>query len=586
MANSSYSSDPGTSAASSDPPSSDALHELRTLLIEPEQLALDSLKERLENPVIRAQEVSRVLPDALALRNKQDSRISQELAPMVEGAFTDSIRKRPQVIVDVMAPIIGPLIRKAIGRAFRTMVQSTNQVLEQSLSWRGIQWRIEAWRTGKSFAEVVLLHTLRYRVEQVFLIHRKSGLLLQHVAADSVAIHDESMVSGMLSAIQAFVHDSFEVNPDSNLDSLQIGELTVWIEQSHDALLAAVIRGTPPPSLRTLIQETLEAIQIQFGNDLAVFQGDRTTFEATQPSLEDCLQYKLAEAHSEKGVAFWMLLGIILLGILWWWFPQYQDRQKWNQYLAQLKLESGITVTEQKEENGQFYIYGLRDALAADPGAILHRSGLSPQQVSSHWEPYFSLKPNFVLQRSIKVLAPPATVHLTFDNGILSAAGVASDDWRIQSRSLAPSLPGVLKYQDDQLSGESHDQLQQLKAKIEQTNIFFAQGHEGFLNNMKDEIARISSLIRTAQKLAKSSKISLHIRLIGFTDPTGDESQNRVLRRHRAQSVMVALRQQGFPSELFSIGTPAEQDSLRDKVNTAFENLRKVSFQVLLTSDS
>ena len=38
---------------------------------------------------------------------------------------------------------------------------------------------------GKSFAEVVLLNTLRYRVEQVFLIHAESGLLLQHVTGGS-----------------------------------------------------------------------------------------------------------------------------------------------------------------------------------------------------------------------------------------------------------------------------------------------------------------------------------------------------------------------------------------------------------------
>ena len=66
-----------------------------------------------------------------------------------------------------------------------------------------------AWRTGKSFAEVVLLNTLVYRVEQVFLIHAQTGLLLQHVVADAVTAQDADMVSGMLTAIRDFARDSF-----------------------------------------------------------------------------------------------------------------------------------------------------------------------------------------------------------------------------------------------------------------------------------------------------------------------------------------------------------------------------------------
>ena len=36
-----------------------------------------------------------------------------------------------------------------------------------------------------------------YRVEQVFLIHRKTGLLLQHVRAQSTEVADAQMVSAM-----------------------------------------------------------------------------------------------------------------------------------------------------------------------------------------------------------------------------------------------------------------------------------------------------------------------------------------------------------------------------------------------------
>ena len=564
-------------------PTQDSLEELRSLLFEPEQVELHSLKERLENPVIRAQEVSRVLPDALALRVKQDTRISQELAPVLEESFTHSIRKRPQVIVDVMAPIMGPAIRKAISRAFRSMVQSTNQVLEKSLSWRGLRWRFEAWQTGKPFAEVVLLHTLRYRVEQVFLIHRESGLLLQHAATESVAIQDESMVSGMLSAIQTFVHDSFEVNSESNLDLLHIGELTVWIEQSPSALLAAVIRGTPPSSLRTLFQETLETIQIQFGEALTKFQGNTTPFEATRQNLEDCLQLQFAETKPRSLMFLWILLGLLVTILFMWWYPRYKENQQWEHFLIQLKTEPGLTVIEGKKEGGSFYVSGLRDALASDPMTLLQNSGVNSDRVTSHWEPYFALTPDIVQKRVIQILSPPPTVQMAVNDGVLSVKGIASEAWRDRARQLAPSMPGVLIYQDDLLVGEHAIHLKQFKKNLDTTYIYFDRGSASIPDSMQATIAQLSLRIREAQALTKSSDYSFHIKLIGHSDTTGTELRNRILSIKRAESVQSALVHQNLPIDLFTISGPGTQELLERKGEAAEERKRRVSFHVALS---
>src|SRR5436190_4493612 len=97
------------------------------------------------------------------------------------------------------------MIRRSIAESLRRLMQS----LEHTFSWRGLKWRFEALRTGKTFAEVVMLRSLVYRVEQLFLIHRKTSLSLLHVTADSAIAKDSDMVAGMLSAIQDFVRDSF-----------------------------------------------------------------------------------------------------------------------------------------------------------------------------------------------------------------------------------------------------------------------------------------------------------------------------------------------------------------------------------------
>jgi OOP family OmpA-OmpF porin len=57
------------------------------------------------------------------------------------------------------------------------------------------------------YAQVVIRHALVYRVEQVFLIHRESGLLLEQAHLPNLALPDADLVSGIRTAIRDFVAD-------------------------------------------------------------------------------------------------------------------------------------------------------------------------------------------------------------------------------------------------------------------------------------------------------------------------------------------------------------------------------------------
>ena len=48
-----------------------------------------------------------------------------------------------------------------VGREGQPALASLNQALKHSLSWRGLKWRLEAWRTGVPYAQIVLKHALR-----------------------------------------------------------------------------------------------------------------------------------------------------------------------------------------------------------------------------------------------------------------------------------------------------------------------------------------------------------------------------------------------------------------------------------------
>src|SRR5580693_2113961 len=172
----------GASQRSSNDPAEDRpLAELRAILLGPDRSAWESIRQRLENPSRRAEDVAGVLAEAVRLRS--DVKLRRALQPLLEEALQLSVQSNPRMLADALFPIFGKAIRKAITSELDGMLQSLSQTLEQSFSWRSLQWRWESFSTGKPYAEIVVLRSMLYRVEQVFLIHRQSGLLLQHVAA-------------------------------------------------------------------------------------------------------------------------------------------------------------------------------------------------------------------------------------------------------------------------------------------------------------------------------------------------------------------------------------------------------------------
>ena len=284
----------------------DGLDELRDLLVDPERKAIAALRARLDDPVLRGRDLANGLPEALA-HCSDDRRLTEALMPPVEAVITSSVRRNPRPLADALFPVIGPAIRKAIAHALSGMLDSLNRTLEQSVSVRALQWRVTAWRTGKSFGEIVLLNTLVYRVEQVFLIHAHTGLLLQHVVADAVTAQDADMVSGMLTAIRDFARDSFGGRAEDTLERFRVGELNCLIEHGPHAYLAVVVRGTPPHDLRLTLQRAIEAIHLQQTADLERFSGDASIFDDARPVLQECLESRFRGSDTPVSYRRWWI---------------------------------------------------------------------------------------------------------------------------------------------------------------------------------------------------------------------------------------------------------------------------------------
>ncbi len=449
---------------------------LRNILLGDEKSKIDNLEKHFDDPIKHIQDVSSVLPQAVKLSVSHNDKLSNELMPVVEKAIKSSIKRDVRVFADALYPIMGPAIRKSISETFLEMIQSLNKVLEHSFSWKGIKWRFEAWKTRKSFAEVVLLHSLVYRVEQVFLIQKKTGLLLHHTSMVDVVTQDSDLISAMLTAIQDFVHDSFneslsessDKHPDNdihNLNKISMGEFSIWIEQGPDAVIAVVLKGTAPKSLRQELITTLENIHLQYAEEMQNFSGDQTEFSQLEEHLQGCLLSQYQSENKKISWALWGLLGAMLLGIIIWLFIYVQEIQRWQDYRHLIKSEPGIVVTDITTNNGQYFIHGLRDPLARAPEDILSDSSLTlpitlgsyavnlltEEQISHHFEPYQSLTEEFIQKRAVQILQAPDSVNIRVAEGILLVSGNSSLSWKRKLIRQSPYISGINYLDSSQL---------------------------------------------------------------------------------------------------------------------------------------
>jgi OOP family OmpA-OmpF porin len=419
--------------------------ELRRLLLSREREELRDLHDRIADKERRSQDVAGVLPEAVKMSRERGEELGRALQPAVEGSIKESIDQRPQVFVDALHPIIGPIVRRSIAESLRRLLQSLNQTLEHTFSWRGLKWRFEALRTGKSFAEVVMLRSLVYRVEQLFLIHRVTSLSLLHVASDSAISKDSDMVAGMLSAIRDFARDSFETGEDSALEEFRVGELQVWIAAGRDAYLAAVIRGNPSRELRSTLEETIESIHVLKGSALTFFQGDAAVFESLRPELESCLRAQYdTEKDGKRPTRAWVVLAAALAVAIFLLVLAAQSKAKWTDFLARLKAQPGLIVIEARQGwFSQSQVSGLRDASSADPAVLAREAKLDPDRIRFEWKDYLALDPASVQRRFEQRFRVPNETRLTIKDGVLELAGSVPYEWLEQVRREATLMPGV-----------------------------------------------------------------------------------------------------------------------------------------------
>jgi hypothetical protein len=561
-----------------------AYQRLKDLLLDEERSGLARAEARIDALERRRLEPAD-LPPLIegAGQGETGRRLSRALAAPVADALGEAVVQRRQAIVDVLFPVIGPAIRKAIAESMRAMVADLNAAMESSLTLRGLRWRIESWRTGAPYAQVVLRHTLRWRIEHLFLIEPGSGLVMHRESAPGLPDLDSDAIAGMLTAIGDFVQDSVGREPGATLASADVGEHLLWVEDGPRARLACFLRGTPPAALRALLRERLERIHARFADPMAQLQAGQADVGAALeraldlPDLEQAA--RAVDDAPPPSAARWpvallalaVLAGALAFGVHEW---------RWSQRLAAvnsaLRDWPGLAVQRVQRRDGGVLVRGLRDPLADDPTPVL--AGLLPPgaPVALETRGYIATDAAIVERRARALLSVPPSVQLAFADGTLRLAGEVPEAQDAGLRLRAALVPGVAAVDASALVAREprlRAELDALVARVEAERIAF----DGDAEAPPDPAAAASmaALLREVVERAAVLGREPVFHAWGATDDSGTAQRNAALRAARArwlaEQLAVALQREVFVEPADAAAGQATLHGRMAGVRVAFE---------------
>lgn len=389
-------------AFSSDSPTNlTAIDRLRQLLLDDDRRLLDEIEAEVKRLDSRAgsdealqASVAKIIDGAL--RDAEVSRhkeLAKAIAPVVVSTIKKEIVNSRDEMVEALYPITGRLVQTYVAHAMRNAMSGMNQKLESGFSLKRWWLRLKASLTGRSYQELLLTELNLARVEEIYLIRRGSGEVIEHWERssqqsakpargarrrDDTAAADgrEKLVGSFLTALTEFSREAFAADR-STMQTLDLQSHRIFFRDSPAHLLAAKCAGNLPAGAESTVDElflnVLQAIArrpTEASGAAANGAGDPAA-TAMQTFAGD-LQTRLAELGEPRGgrpvLALTVLgaIGLALAGAIGWW-----AYGTWQNDRVRLAVEEVIGRDQMLQS------YPLQ-VIASDRGRMVRLIGLVP----------------------------------------------------------------------------------------------------------------------------------------------------------------------------------------------------------------
>lgn len=497
-----------------------------------------------------------VISEAFRLRNQHDNTLAEEMSPVIEASIDTSIKNHPERITNVIFPIIGPAVRKAVSCALSDLMHSLNHLLQQSLTARALVWRFKAWRLGVPYGQYVLLQTIEYQVEQIFLIHRESGVLIQSTVSEGIEYQDPDLVSSMLTAITDFASDSFNQGSDS-LNILQFDDLSLLVETGPHAVLAFAVRGTLSNEIKQHISELLERIHVSYAKQLHSFDGDTTSFESCIDWLQKALLKK--KKSSVKSHPWLALIMVVLIALLssFYIYQNWQLNNSIQQVIDEIDNQTGYQVIKQKYNNNELHLMVLHSPLAPPIDDLLVKTPtfkviidkkLSALDSPELYVPYLAQKHRSTL--SVKSQGNTKQLLVTGRISPKDLADLRQD--RLVKAHFDLVLSNTLVLTSDiSVQTKSRLEIEKLVNKINSHYFYFELSSTQLLDVSHEGLNTTIAQIKRVILLEEIANISIkQISISGYADNKGRRTSNMDLSSGRAKLIENILKANGITEKL------------------------------------
>ncbi|MDZ7333162.1 MAG: OmpA family protein [candidate division KSB1 bacterium] len=531
-------------------PTDRSLEALRKILLQEDELKLKQLEQelvRLKKQIADKEALIESLDPIIADLLERKIASSKEemaaaLAPVMGDAIRHQIAEAKDDVVDALYPIIGKTIRKSVAEAMKKLVETINQRIDQALRRSLFKKRLEAKLTGVSESELVLKESLPFQIQQIFLIHKESGLLLSHVSVPNAEEKvDEELIGGMLTAIQNFVVEAFAGESKQDLNAIQYGDLNIIVEPASYFYLACVTSGIEPAQFKEDVQNLNRKIHNRFYKLLRYFDGDITKFGDIPQLLTNFIRkygtrslQPAKQRPSPRHLKWaWIAFAVFLIALMLALAPRMLVKQ-------QRPIKTSTPISADISHRQREIIHQIEQQIAqrAEFGDAQFKLLVDGEQIIIE-----GIVPSQKIKRELGFLVSEMSEAKVILNNL-------------------------------EVTGSRNDADTRARSYLGQCYIFFAPNQAIIADHYQSRLDSVVAIMREVPDLRLIVK--------GYSDNSASHDYNLMLSKQRAQQVADYLMQRGLNRERIVVQFYGEADPIANN-DTEFGRAknRRVVFDVL-----
>ncbi len=583
---------------------------LRTLLLDKEQQQIARLKVELEAIIEESRDPEQIIQKIAPLisgifsqtlrENKEEfveifspiigdllksmiknssSEIATVIAPIMGKAITEQVKNQRDEIVDALYPVMGSMISKFVGESFKEMMSEINTKVQSTFSFETFKRKVTALVTGVSETEL-LLRSSSYSIQNIFLIHKETGILLSERSLPSKTAVEPEMVASMLTAIRSFANDWISKNSNHfEINEIEFGDSTIRLEVAGCCYLAIVIKGNVNRDGKQKITSVLEWLVEKHAQIIVKFSGDLS--ELPIEEINDKLDTLFVndntkdEAKEKNSWILWIFSVILLSGIFFGIYNKNLNDSAQEKILMALYKDPSLNLYAIEVEveyptiilNARLPAESLQEHLIEKVSAILPEYTIEDRTVLTN---SLAIKEKTYL--SIKRLIDTLNIDEGNEIGFKFKKGIVELNGTLKNHKLHKEIISQIFL----MSGV----LEVLSTVVErpvgkEMELYYKIGESELDDKNTLLLERWFKLYALNETLELYSTIDLLI--IGYSDKHGNIINNEKIAVKRAKNVEKYLIKNGISSERINyIGVPSPPS---DSSNKAFYSGRCVEIK-------